>query len=71
MKRLKVGAHGTGASLPPIGEQVVSMKQLKHAEGTIELSRDKDPELLYLADWHAVVYEVLVGSIKCTCVHGI
>uniref|UniRef100_A0A0E0RDK3 FAD-binding PCMH-type domain-containing protein n=1 Tax=Oryza rufipogon TaxID=4529 RepID=A0A0E0RDK3_ORYRU len=35
---IQVGAHGTGARLPPIDEQ-----------GTIELSREKDPDLFYLA----------------------
>ncbi|KAL4204349.1 hypothetical protein AMTRI_Chr01g131680 [Amborella trichopoda] len=46
---IQVGAHGTGASLPPIDEQVVSMKLVTPAKGTIEVSREKDPELFYLA----------------------
>lgn len=46
---LQVGAHGTGAKLPPIDEQVIGMKLVTPAKGTIELSRDKDPELFYLA----------------------
>ncbi|GFY96155.1 L-galactono-1,4-lactone dehydrogenase [Actinidia rufa] len=45
----KVGAHGTGARLPPIDEQVISMKLVTPAKGTIEISREKDPELFYLA----------------------
>uniref|UniRef100_A0A0E0BF48 Uncharacterized protein n=1 Tax=Oryza glumipatula TaxID=40148 RepID=A0A0E0BF48_9ORYZ len=44
-----VGAHGTGARLPPIDEQVISMKLVTPAKGTIELSREKDPDLFYLA----------------------
>ncbi|ONM19844.1 galactono lactone dehydrogenase1 [Zea mays] len=45
----QVGAHGTGATLPPVDEQVISMKLVTPAKGTIELSREKDPELFYLA----------------------
>ncbi|KAL5993283.1 hypothetical protein ACLOJK_014207 [Asimina triloba] len=45
----EVGAHGTGARLPPIDEQIVSMKLVTPAKGTIEVSREKDPELFYLA----------------------
>ncbi|EEC68837.1 hypothetical protein OsI_37417 [Oryza sativa Indica Group] len=46
---IQVGAHGTGARLPPIDEQVISMKLVTPAKGTIELSREKDPDLFYLA----------------------
>ncbi|XP_010543522.1 PREDICTED: L-galactono-1,4-lactone dehydrogenase, mitochondrial isoform X2 [Tarenaya hassleriana] len=46
---VQVGAHGTGARLPPIDEQVVSMKLVTPAKGTIEISKDKNPELFYLA----------------------
>lgn len=45
----QVGAHGTGARLPPIDEQVISMKLVTPAKGTIEISKEKDPELFYLA----------------------
>lgn len=46
---IQVGAHGTGARLPPIDEQVVSMKLVTPGKGTIDLSAEKDPELFYLA----------------------
>ncbi|GLT95859.1 hypothetical protein SLE2022_135180 [Rubroshorea leprosula] len=46
---VQVGAHGTGARLPPIDEQIVSMKLVTPAKGTIEISKEKDPELFYLA----------------------
>ncbi|KAK3446591.1 hypothetical protein EUGRSUZ_A02267 [Eucalyptus grandis] len=46
---VQVGAHGTGARLPPIDEQVTSMKLVTPAKGTIEVSKEKDPELFYLA----------------------
>nr|GMD42996.1 L-galactono-1,4-lactone dehydrogenase, mitochondrial [Ipomoea batatas] len=46
---VQVGAHGTGARLPPIDEQVISMKLVTPAKGTIEISKEKDPALFYLA----------------------
>ncbi|KAJ0976159.1 hypothetical protein J5N97_018124 [Dioscorea zingiberensis] len=46
---IQVGAHGTGASLPPIDEQIVSMKLVTPAKGTIEISKEHNPELFYLA----------------------
>ncbi|CAI9099719.1 OLC1v1036582C1 [Oldenlandia corymbosa var. corymbosa] len=46
---VQVGAHGTGARLPPIDEQVISMKLVTPSKGTIEISKEKDPELFYLA----------------------
>lgn len=45
----QVSAHGTGATIPPVDEQVVSMKLVTPALGTIELSRTQDPELFDLA----------------------
>lgn len=45
----QVGAHGTGAALPPVDEQVVSLKLVTPAKGTLELSAENDPELFYLA----------------------
>ncbi|KAK9664424.1 hypothetical protein RND81_14G040800 [Saponaria officinalis] len=46
---LQVGAHGTGARLPPIDEQVIAMKLVTPGKGTLELSKEKDPELFHLA----------------------
>ncbi|XP_051138739.1 L-galactono-1,4-lactone dehydrogenase, mitochondrial [Andrographis paniculata] len=46
---VQVGAHGTGARLPPIDEQVISMKLVTPAKGIVEVSKEKDPELFYLA----------------------
>ena len=46
---MQVGAHGTGAGIPPVDEMVVSMKLVTPAMGTLELSADKQPELFSLA----------------------
>ena len=64
----QVGAHGTGATLPPVDEQVISMKLVTPAKGTIELSREKDPELFYLARCGlgglGVIAEVTLQSVE-------
>ncbi|CAA2998291.1 L-galactono-1,4-lactone dehydrogenase, mitochondrial [Olea europaea subsp. europaea] len=45
----QIRAHGAGAMLPPIDEQVISMKLVTTAKGTIEVSKEKNPALFYLA----------------------
>ena len=45
----QVGAHGTGASIPPVDQQVVSMRLATPAMGTVTLSREDEPELFNLA----------------------
>eukprot|EP00775_Hariotina_reticulata_P014641 gene14641-14789_t len=45
----QVSAHGTGATIPPVDEQVVGMKMVTPGGGVMELSEDKDPELFKMA----------------------
>ncbi|KAL3159108.1 hypothetical protein ABBQ32_011105 [Trebouxia sp. C0010 RCD-2024] len=45
----QVGSHGSGATIPPVDEQVVSMKLVTPARGCLELSKEKDPELFRMA----------------------
>jgi L-galactono-1,4-lactone dehydrogenase len=45
----QVSAHGTGASIPPVDDGVVALKLVTPALGTIELSKERDPELFYMA----------------------
>ncbi len=42
---MQVSAHGTGARIPPVDEMVVSMKLITPGKGTLEISREDDPEL--------------------------
>ena len=44
-----MGAHGTGARIPPVDEQVVRMKVHTPALGELELSGDSNPRLFQLA----------------------
>lgn len=46
---IQVGAHGTGASIPPVDEQVVAMTLITPALGAIQLSADCEPSLFRLA----------------------
>ena len=46
---MQVSAHGTGARIPTVDEQVVEMRLVTPALGTITLSESKDPELFRLA----------------------
>lgn len=49
LRCLQVSAHGTGASIPPVDEMVVSMKLVTPGRGTLEVSRAEDPELFRMA----------------------
>ncbi|KAK9794590.1 hypothetical protein WJX73_001185 [Symbiochloris irregularis] len=46
---IQVSAHGTGAGIPPVDEQVVGMTLITPAEGTLTLSDDQDPKLFRMA----------------------
>ncbi|KAF8071296.1 hypothetical protein HT031_001379 [Scenedesmus sp. PABB004] len=45
----QVSAHGTGAGIPPVDAQVVSLKLVTPGQGVIELSAAREPELFALA----------------------
>jgi L-galactono-1,4-lactone dehydrogenase len=45
----QVSAHGTGATIPPVDDGVIALKVVTPALGTIELSKERDPELFYMA----------------------
>jgi L-galactono-1,4-lactone dehydrogenase len=44
----QIGAHGTGAKIPPVDEFVTSLKLVTPARGTVELTKD-DGEMFQLA----------------------
>lgn len=46
---IQVGAHGTGARIPPVDEQVVSFALVTPGRGTLEVSAESDPELFLFA----------------------
>lgn len=46
---VQVGAHGTGATIPPVDEQVIAFKLVTPGEGTLELSADSNPDLFRAA----------------------
>lgn len=44
-----MGAHGTGARIPPVDEQVVEMTLVTPAEGVLKLTADDEPWLFNTA----------------------
>ncbi|CAI5507046.1 unnamed protein product [Closterium sp. Naga37s-1] len=46
---IQVGAHGTGAGIPPVDEQVVAIKLVTPGRGTLHLTPEADPDLFFLA----------------------
>ena len=67
---LQVGAHGTGAGVPPVDEQVIRMVLHTPALGPIELSHEQNQKLFYLCKvglgWLGVVSEV---TLQCVDAH--
>jgi len=45
----QVGAHGTGATIPPVDDTVLEMKIVSPSRGLVTLSAEKEPELFKLA----------------------
>lgn len=77
----QVGAHGTGAAIPPVDEQVVGLRMVSPAVGEVVLSaEDEDPMLFRLArvglGLLGVVAEVTLQCVRAhelverTCVLG-
>ena len=65
----QAGCHGTGASLPPVEEQVVSLKLVTPGKGTLVLDGgENNPELFHLAKVGlgalGVVAEVTLQGVK-------
>jgi L-galactono-1,4-lactone dehydrogenase len=64
----QVGAHGTGAAIPPVDEQVVALKLVTPAVGTLDLAAsDADPALFLLART-AVGLLGIVAEVTLQCV---
>lgn len=45
----QVSAHGTGATIPPVDEQIVSMRIITPDKGILELSESNNPQEFFLA----------------------
>lgn len=66
----QVGAHGTGARLPPVDEQVVSLKLVTPGKGTLDLSAQSDGDLFYLARCGLGVLGVVAEvTLQCVSAH--
>eukprot|EP00879_Flechtneria_rotunda_P029033 GHRR01031288.1.p1 GENE.GHRR01031288.1~~GHRR01031288.1.p1 ORF type:complete len:573 (+),score=173.49 GHRR01031288.1:1186-2904(+) len=69
----QVSAHGTGATVPPVDEQVVALKLVTPAGGVLELSADRNAELFKLArvglGCLGVVTEVTLQAVPLQTLH--
>ena len=67
----QIGAHGTGAKIPPVDEQVIRMRMITPGMGTIELSKDDpDPTLFYLTRVGLGCFGVLTEvTLQCVAEH--
>ncbi len=66
----QVGSHGSGATIPPVDEQVVSMKLVTPAKGCLELSQVIScPALLLLPRpvHETALTAVHNASLVCVC----
>eukprot|EP00897_Mesotaenium_endlicherianum_P007247 jgi/Mesen1/6550/ME000334S05899 len=66
----EVGAHGTGADLPPVDEQVVALKLVTPGKGTLDITPEADPELFYFARLGlGTVGVVAEATLQCVPAH--
>lgn len=64
---MQVGAHGTGAAVPPVDEQVVRYRLHTPALGALELSAESHPRLFWLAKVGLGLFGV-VSEVTLQCV---
>lgn len=55
----QVGSHGSGATVPPVDEQVVSMKLVTPAKGCLELSQVSPCPALPPLPWTNLTIQLL------------
>jgi L-galactono-1,4-lactone dehydrogenase len=67
---VQAGAHGTGATLPPAEETVVSMRIVTPGAGTLELSETSHPELFRFAKLGLGCFGVVTQvTLQCVDAH--
>ncbi|KAI0565083.1 FAD linked oxidase [Gracilaria domingensis] len=65
---IQVGAHGTGARIPPVDEQVVGLRMVTPGAGVLTLSaNDKDPSLFQVARTAMGMFGI-VSEVTLQCV---
>ncbi|UPR00577.1 galactonolactone dehydrogenase [Chloropicon primus] len=67
---LQIGAHGTGAAIPPVEMQVVEMKVMTPGEGLVTVRRDEDPETFRMLQCGLGMFGVVCeATIQCVRTH--
>lgn len=66
----QVGAHGSGAKIPPVDEQVIGLKVITPAAGELELSIDDDDPSLFQLARAALGMIGIVAEVTLQCVQA-
>ena len=64
---VQAGAHGTGALIPPVDDQVVAFDLITPAQGTLHVTRESNPELFDVARVGLGVLGVM-GRVTLQCI---
>lgn len=65
---IQVGAHGTGANIPPVDEQVVGLKIVTPGAGVLNLSAEDDDPSLFQVSRTAMGMLGIVSEVTLQCV---
>ncbi|PXF44710.1 L-galactono-1,4-lactone dehydrogenase, mitochondrial [Gracilariopsis chorda] len=65
---IQVGAHGTGAKIPPVDEQVVGLKVVTPGAGVLNLTADDDDPSLFQVARTAMGMVGIVSEVTLQCV---
>ena len=67
---LQIGAHGTGAAIPPVESQIVEMKVMTPGEGLVTVTRESDPEAFRMLQCGLGMFGVVCEvTIQCVPAH--
>ena len=67
---IQIGAHGTGAAIPPVEMQCLEMKVATPGEGSVTLRRDDDPEVFRMVQCGLGMFGVVTEvTIQCVPSH--
>jgi L-galactono-1,4-lactone dehydrogenase len=65
---IQVGAHGTGATIPPVDEQVVALKLITPGAGEVDLAAGDDDPMLFKLARTALGLLGVVAEVTLQCV---
>ena len=67
---LQIGAHGTGAAIPPVEMQCIELKLVTPGEGTVTVNRDEDEDLFRMIQCGLGMFGIVCEvTIQCVPAH--